>query len=303
MTTSAPIIEPFLEPLDHNGDYILPKTQYIVNAAVLVVFAYLVALVIMEINYFRFAVWRAWRRMERQTDSNPVDATAIGGYYLDGGIDNNLKHDKDDEENIVEKNCTRSVSSSDISEGGDEDDAENIHSESNEDAIIQIGQGTLVKQPTSSQSQVQRSQQQHSSVLDQSVHSAIGHLLQDVRSNLPSLQPTTPLRIAKRSSSIISIDSRSSGKCLNHGGNVIDNPTSNNKCSPTLQKAYRSIHTSSLLAIVVSLVLYAITAIVISLFTRGLEDKVIAVVVGSSKFVASVIVFILSAKVPQWVSC
>jgi len=186
-------------------------------------------------------------------------------------------------------------------------DAENFHPESNEDAIQIIDQGIVVKQ-TSSPSR--HHQQQHSSILDQSsAHSAIGHLLQDVRSNLSSLHPTSPLRVAKRSSSsIISIDSRNSGKCLNNGHVVIDNnPTNNNnsninKCSPTLQKAYRSIHTSSLLAILTSLVLYTITAIAISLFTRGLEDKVIAVIVGTSKFVASVIVFILSAKVPQWVS-
>jgi hypothetical protein len=80
-TTSAPITEPFLEPLDQNGDYILPTTQYIANAAILVVFVYLVALVIMEINYFRFAVWRAWRRMEGQKN-NPVDANAVEGVEM-----------------------------------------------------------------------------------------------------------------------------------------------------------------------------------------------------------------------------
>lgn len=40
----------------------------------------------------------------------------------------------------------------------------------------------------------------------------------------------------------------------------------------------------------------------IVLNTRGVEEKVVAIIGGASKFVASVLVFIVSAKIPQWVS-
>ncbi|KAK1739929.1 hypothetical protein QTG54_009688 [Skeletonema marinoi] len=303
--TSASIIEPFLEPLDTNGDYILPTTQYIANAAILVIFAYLVALVIMEINYFRFAVWMAWRRMERLKTNEQAD----GQDKVDGCLENNeMKEEDGEEEKIVEKNCTRSVSSYSEMSASSEDnqmmtpsrkyDAENDHSEtqSNHDAF-QIDQGVTV---VTQQQQSSQQNHRHSSIpdIESSSHSAIGHLLDDVRSNLSSLQPTSPLRIvANRSSSIISIDN-SSRKSLTNEQN--DNPT-NNHNSAALEKAYQTIHTSSLIAILASLTLYTITATCMALFTRGLKDEVVAVIVGFSKFVASVIVFILSAKVPQWI--
>ena len=40
----------------------------------------------------------------------------------------------------------------------------------------------------------------------------------------------------------------------------------------------------------------------ISFNTRGLDEKVIAIIIGASQFLASLMVFIVSAKVPQWVS-
>mmetsp|Transcript_19658 Transcript_19658/g.29131 ORF Transcript_19658/g.29131 Transcript_19658/m.29131 type:complete len:887 (+) Transcript_19658:124-2784(+) len=308
MTSS--IIEPFLEPLDTNGDYILPTTQYIANAAILVIFAYLVALVIMEINYFRFAVWMAWRRMER-LKTNEQQGSGDGQNKVDGCLENNeMKEEDEGEKIVVEKNCTRSVSSSEMSASSEENqkmmtpsrnsDVENDHPEtqSNNDAI-QIDQGVTVV--TTQQEQSPRQQNRHHSSIpdiESSSHSAIGHLMDDVRSNLSSLQPTSPLR-SIRSSSIISIDNNSSHKSLTDEN---DNPTnSNHNSASALQKAYQTIHTSSLIAILASLTLYTITATCMALFTRGLKDEVVAVIVGFSKFVASVIVFILSAKVPQWI--
>ena len=303
---TASIIEPFLEPLDTNGDYILPTTQYIANAAILVIFAYLVALVIMEINYFRFAVWMAWRRMER-LKTNEQQGYGQNQNKVDGCLENNEMNEEDEGEKIVEKNCTRSVSSYSEMSASSEDnqmmtpsrkyDAENDHPEtqSNHDAI-QIDQGVTVV----TQQQSPQQNRHHSSIpdIESSSHSAIGHLMDDVRSNLSSLQPTSPLR-SIRSSSIISIDNNSSHKSLNNEQN--DNPTNSNNPA-ALEKAYQTIHTSALIAILASLTLYTITATCMALFTRGLKDEVVAVIVGFSKFVASVIVFILSAKVPQWVS-
>eukprot|EP00984_Skeletonema_dohrnii_P021680 scaffold10871_cov131-Skeletonema_dohrnii-CCMP3373.AAC.7 len=251
----------------------------------------------------------AWRRMERLNKEQ--QAGGDGQNKVDGCLENNeMKEEVEGDKIAVEKNCTRSVSSSEMSASSEEkemmtpsrnSDVENDHPEtqSNHDAI-QIDQGVTVV--TQQQQSPRQQNRHHSSIpgIESSSHSAIGHLMDDVRSNLSSLQPTSPLR-SIRSSSIISIDNKSSHKSLN---NENDNPNNNNSnnSAAALQKAYQTIHTSSLIAILASLTLYTITATCMALFTRGLKDEVVAVIVGFSKFVASVIVFILSAKVPQWVS-
>lgn len=301
MTYAAAIIEPFLEPLDANGDYILPTTQYIANAAILVVFVYLVALVIMEVNYFRFAVHMAWRQMERSNSSGGQNGKVMD--MLENGIE--LQGNEEDVGSIVDKNCTKSVSSSEMSfmmtPPRRNNDVENDPAEgqSDNDSIQIIDQGiTVVTQHQSTPSSHHNNDSSGlRNSLSSSKHSAIGLLLQDVRSNLPLLHHTSPLRIKNRSSSIISVDS--SRKCITDHD---DNPNNNNINLAALQNAYKTIHKSSLIAILTSLTLYTITATLISIYTRGLKDEVIAVIVGSSKFVASVIVFILSAKFPQWVS-
>jgi len=240
----------------------------------------------MEVNYFRFAVYMAWRQMERSSSSSSGGTNGKVMDMLENGIELQGNDDDDDVESIVDKNCTKSVSSSEMSfimtpprnnntvENNDHyAEAQN----DNDDSIIQIiDQGMTVV-----------TQHQSDDDLSSSKHSAIGLLLQDVRSNLPSLHPTSPLRLKSRSSSIISVD------------NNPNNP--NNTHSTALQNAYKTIHKSSLIAILTSLTIYTITATLISIYTRGLNDEVIAVIVGSSKFVASVIVFILSAKFPQWI--
>ena len=308
--SSARLLEPFLEPLDPNGDYILPTTQYIASAAIVVVFVYLVSLVIMEINYFRFAVWMAWRRMERintsssgeQDDHLPKVEERLDNANMLEGI-------YEEKQEIVDQNYTRSMSSSDLEMSASEEieamspsrnhGAENGHPETqNSNDAIQIDQGiTVVTQ------QQQPSIPHQDDILSSSKHSAIGHLLQDVRSNLSSLHSNSPLHVIgkNKSTSIISADG--SKKCLGSNQDDIPNNTTTNTTPAELQKAYQTIHKSSLLAILTSLIIYTITATFIALYTRGLKDEVIAVIVGSSKFVSSVILFILSAKFPQWVSC
>lgn len=319
--SSARLLEPFLEPLDPNGDYILPTTQYIASAAIVVVFVYLVSLVIMEINYFRFAVWMAWRRMERintsssgeQDDHLPKVEERLGNTNMLEGI-------YEEKQEIVDQNYTRSMSSSDLEMSASEEieamspsrnhGAENgqPQTQSSNDNAIEIDQGITV---VTQQQQQQSSHQNHhhssiphqDDILSSSKHSAIGHLLQDVRSNLSSLHSNSPLRVIgkNKSTSIISADG--SKKCLGSNQDDIPNNTATNTTPAELQKAYQTIHKSSLLAILASLIIYTITATFIALYTRGLKDEVIAVIVGSSKFVSSVILFILSAKFPQWVSC
>ncbi len=238
---------------------------------------------------------------------------------------------------MVDKNCTRSMSSSDLEMSASEEvemmsspsrsnngaemnghHPEILHSD-NDYGAIQIDQGITVVTQQQQQQPLSHPSTIHQDDLTSSKHSAIGRLLQDVRTNLSSLHSSnSPLRVVgkKNKSSSISIisaaanGSGSSQKCLNnidqHDTTTLPNITTTitpNINPATLQKAYKTIHQSSLLAISSSLILYTITATFIALYTRGLKDEVIALIVGSSKFVSSVILFILSAKFPQWVSC
>jgi hypothetical protein len=59
-------LDPLLWAL--SDDYVLPPTQSYVNAAIIAVFAFLVPLLTMEINYFRLAVYRSWRRQAAKVD-------------------------------------------------------------------------------------------------------------------------------------------------------------------------------------------------------------------------------------------
>ena len=142
---TATIIEPFLEPLDTAGNYILPTTQYIANAAILVVFAYLIPLIVMEVNYFRYAVWRAHGRLVRNKEVAAVGVAAkeVGDVEGEGVAGSGVvekkkegssssssgrstsRHDEENQRAIVMQNLTSSVSSDDMSAVVAADDEEN----------------------------------------------------------------------------------------------------------------------------------------------------------------------------------
>ena len=65
---------------------------------------------------------------------------------------------------------------------------------------------------------------------------------------------------------------------------------------------YGTIRRASAEAILSSLFLYAVTALGVGMSTRGLDPKVVAILVGAGKFVAAAMIVIISAKIPQWVS-
>ena len=69
-----------------------------------------------------------------------------------------------------------------------------------------------------------------------------------------------------------------------------------------LSNSYSSIRKSSLSTISIWITLYLATAVGIIVNTRELEEKVVAIIGGASKFMVSLILFIVSAKIPQWVS-
>jgi len=119
--------------------------------------------------------------------------------------------------------------------------------------------------------------------------SAVGHLMADVTSAIH--ETTSNVRHS------FSPSNAAQTTTIQDHSTTIPHDTS----TLQLQEAYTAIRKSSMEAIISSLLLYTVTAIGISLGTRGLDPKVIAVVIGASQFMTALMVFIVSAKVPQWV--
>ena len=307
------IIEPFLEPLDTAGNYILPTTQYIANAAILVVFAYLIPLIVMEVNYFRYAVWRSHGRLVRNkvvaavgvAEEEEGDGGVEGeGVKAKGVVEKKKKKESsssgrstsrlDDEENqrtIVMQNLTSSVSSDDMSAVVAADEEKKNNDDDNNDDEKQ------------SQSKKDNNNNNHNTLQDTSRHSAVGHLMHDVRSMSVTRSTVVPDVITRRNNSRRrSSTSNSKHDNKNNQTTTTDQQQQQQQQQLLLHNAYKCIQTSSLISIISSLLIYTISATLIAMYTRNMEPKMVAVVTGSSKFVAAVIVFILSAKVPQWVS-
>ena len=299
---TATIIEPFLEPLDTAGNYILSTTQYIANAAILVVFAYLIPLIVMEVNYFRYAVWRAHGRLVRNKVVAAVGVAAkeVGGDDVEGeGVRakkgssssssgrSTSRHDEENQRAIMMQNLTSSVSSDDMSAVESADDEENKDDDNDRTDGHHQGEELLVEKIN------------NNTLQDTSRHSAVGHLMHDVRSMSVTRSTIVPDVISRRNSR------RSSTTSINNDKNnqtTTDQQQQQQQQQLLLHTAYKCIQSSSLISIISSLLIYTISATLIALYTRNMEPKMVAVVTGSSKFVAAVIVFILSAKVPQWVS-
>jgi len=202
-------------------DYILPTSQSIGNAAIIAVFAYLVPLLTMEINFFRLAVYKSWRRMNSNVMQKQKE-----------NINNNTdEHDKNNTD-------TKAAAAK-------EDDISDTSS-------------------------------------------AVGHLMADVTSAIH--ETTSNVRHSFSPS-----NAAQTNTIQDHSSTIY------RSANLQLQEAYTAIRKSSMEAIISSLLLYTVTAIGISLGTRGLDPKVIAVVIGASQFMTALMVFIVSAKVPQWV--
>ena len=214
------MIDPLLSAM--SPDYILPTSQSIGNAAIIAVFAYLVPLLTMEINFFRLAVYKSWRRMN--SNNNVMQKHENANNNID-------EHDKNNNTRIAAK-----------------DDDDNVSDTS----------------------------------------SAVGHLMADVTSAIH--ETTSNVRHSFSPSNAVQTNTIQDHSAIPHDTSTLQ-----------LQEAYTAIRKSSMEAIISSLLLYTVTAIGISLGTRGLDPKVIAVVIGASQFMTALMVFIVSAKVPQWV--
>lgn len=102
-------------------------------------------------------------------------------------------------------------------------------------------------------------------------------------------------------SSNSSSSSSAVGHLMNDTAAIITTKRNRHNNDPSLQAAYNSIRHASMQAILSSILVYTITAIGVSLNTRGLDPKVIAILIGASQFMTASMVFIVSAKVPQWI--
>lgn len=232
-----------------SADYELPPTQGLANAAIIAVFAYLVPLLTMEINYFRLAAYKSWRRLCRVERTAP---TATKPVFVSADLQG--------DEEVPEKIVLASV----------EDDSFDNDCRTAPTAPTVIEQqtcssGTCEIELGKIDSLVEDSEEDVES--DQSVtSSAVGHLVHEVTASL------------------------------------LDTKTK--ECShpsyPVLRRANKQIRMASLQSVVSSLIAYSLTATAIGLLTQGIDDKVVAIVVGSSQFIAALLVFIVSTKIPQW---
>lgn len=220
--------EPFLSSFQ--ADYELPSSQNISNAAIIVIFAFLVPLLTMEINYFRLAIYKSWRHqvtLERRREFNKQRQT--------------IAHNSDAE----------------LAENHDE-------------SVLVTG---VVADDTSTGRSIIRSSSSNSSGTEDISHR--GSSASGSASNSPEITSCLSLTFTS----------------INHDAN-----------NTALQTAYRNIRYASMQAILSSLLIYAVTAAGIALHTRGMDQKVIAIIMGASKFMASLMAFIFSAMIPQWVS-
>ncbi|KAL7546304.1 hypothetical protein ACHAWF_009633 [Thalassiosira exigua] len=230
------VMEPLLSALE--DDHPLPPVQPLANAAIVAVLAYLVPLLTMEINYFRLAAYRSWRRGNGKGRGGRAAATGIPTGASSGGADGGDAEADDDDTNDDEKK-------------GDGEGASHEH----EDLVAPTDAADDDASSSSSGS------------------SAVGHLVGDVAHALhETVRP----------------GAREGGR----GSRSID---------PALQGAYDAIRRASTQAISLSLAGYSLTAAGVGWSTRGLDSKVIAIVVGASQFLAALMAFIVSAKVPQWI--
>jgi hypothetical protein len=249
-------------------------TYKLVNGAIIVVFAFLVPLLTMEINYFRLAVFRMWFVGERERRRD-----ARRKCRGDGVLDSDEQEEGVDGAHVA---CHH-----------EEDPVSPLCSPQNQD-----GQGTTENQ----RNFVQLTQQNHSSPTHQkqegdSSSSSIGD---DITESI-LLDNIVSHSLAHKNHCDASLS------ILSHNEPMYQNEESSTSSEMEqrrlhLSNAYSAIRKTSLTTILFWIVLYSATAAGISLSTRGLEEKVVAIISGASKFMASCVVFIVSAKIPQWVS-
>ena len=259
----APILDPLLQAL--NSDYILPATQSIGNAAIIAVFAYLVPLLTMEINFFRLAVYKSWRLIEKQSKQSQ---------------DTNEGKEKTERINSTSSQL-ETASANDI----------DMHCKEENNGDDSFASNDAQQVDSTNQQQVNNNQQDQEYNKMRRVDSAVGHLMDDITHNIHEARDSITHNIHEARASITqntSASPRNSHLSTTGAGRnshistassvqVVQSLQQQNKYNldPKLAQSYKIIRQSSMEAIFISLLVYTLTAIAISLNTRGLDPKVI----------------------------
>ena len=299
-------IDPLLSA--YADDYILPPSQGATNAAIIAIFAYLVALLTMEINYFRLAIHRSWLRMARSATLPKEEDDGGGGEIraAGGANDRRLARRKKTEEGEG------------VARGDDDDvgtlpskfDASNapppqqqqlqrlhtIHSANYNDDVydINIMGGMSLSSYLSTTGDYDQGEE-----LAEEDECCLDHSHNDNHDTNPN-----------NSSDDYDDSNNDDGMIMiiiddNHDANAADNTNNKNvatnKLLLRLTQHYQCIRHASAEAILSSLFIYTLTAWGVGYSTVGLDSKVIAIIAGGSQFVTAVMIVIMSAKIPQWV--
>jgi hypothetical protein len=258
--------EPILQSLDGAETVLVPYKFF--NGAIIVVFAFLVPLLTMEINYFRLAVFRTWYAGEREKRSR--DRRRL----------NDLHSDSD---------CSQSAQYSDRPLPPPFDEIQNssilIDCRSQTQNFTQLAHSLQHDDDASSLS----------SIGDATISSI---LLDNVLSHA-----MTTSHMLRDSASLSILSSKHAATCHTQDERIQQHQQQQQQQRETLTAAYSQIRKASFSTILLWTGIYLATAAGIAFNTRGLEEKVVAIIGGTSKFMASLLLFIVSAKIPQWVRC
>ena len=297
------VIDPLLSA--YADDYILPPCQSVTNAAIIVIFAYLVALLTMEINYFRLAIYRSWRNAAaigalQKKKGEEEEGVAVGDKDDDVGdmiqqrldtIHSAANHNKDastanNGDHDTNNNFIGMSLSSSFSTGENDADADG------DDRGDELAEDECCCLDHHDDNSNNNNDNNHETNLNDSS----GH--HDNNNNNNSNINNHNHNNNKMMMIIIDDTNANADTNANDGD---DDATTTNKLLLRRTQHYQCIRHASAEAILSSLFIYTLTAWGVGYSTVGLDSKVIAIIAGGSQFVTAVMIVIMSAKIPQWV--
>ena len=299
-------------------DYILPSSQGVRNAAIIAIFAYLIALLTMEINYFRLAIYRSWQRMARST-TLPKKEDDGGEICAVGGANNRpAKRKKTEEGEGAARGDNDDVgtppSKFDASNAlppqqrqqqqlvdTTNHDIQRLHTiqsaNNNDDVTVNNNDydNNIIGMSLSSHFSTTGDYDQGEELAEDEC--CLDHSHNDNHETNPNNSSDDYDDSNKDDEMIMIIDD-------NHDANADTNNNNNDATNKLLllrTRHYQCIRHASAEAILSSLFIYTLTAWGVGYSTVGLDSKVIAIIAGGSQFVTAVMIVIMSAKIPQWV--
>jgi hypothetical protein len=255
----------------------------------------------MEINYFRLGIFRNWYQMERAKRKRERSSHRLS---VGDDREDECSHDMNDvvEHGFLSRDEVAIVS--DVVVGLDEtDNTKILHTNTIQVSSAQHDAMDEEVESKSSSGVKQLPSEPSSNAANQQIN-----LLQDVIGDDNNNTDDGDISsIDEEAISSILLDSNILTNQLCDHASVLSSIRHHQGANQDLGRSilnnsYSTIRKSSLFTILFWIVLYFATAVGIIVNTRGLEEKVVAIIGGASKFVAAVLVFIVSAKIPQWVS-